>query len=137
MTVGREIVAALQAARRAEKAQSLFYRSLAAAAADAQDTDAVERLNGLHADEQHHLSRLSARLVELGEPLDDVTGTPPPPADFGTWETDARGRELDEISRYRALLRLSLDGRTAIMVQEFLETEHSHATALGGKWMPA
>ena len=56
--------ALLEASRLREKAQTLFYRALAAQAIAAGDDDASERLNDLHADEQHHLSRLTARLLE-------------------------------------------------------------------------
>jgi rubrerythrin len=130
-------VQAMHAARAAEKEQALFYRALAAQAEEAGDAEAVERLNGLHADEQHHLSRLSARLVELGEALDDLSDATPPAAVLRSWEAKARDREHDEAARYETLLQLDLDARTARMIDEFLDAERRHASALGGKWMQA
>lgn len=129
----RDVIDALRRARAAEKAQALFYRALAAEAAAVGDDDAVERLNGLHADEQHHLSRISARLLELGESLDDLpfaAGRTP----LDSWEVDARAREREEIARYAALLELDLDESTAALAQEILQVERTHERELGGKW---
>lgn len=128
---------ALHRARAAEKAQALLYRALAAQAEAAADADATERLNGLHADEQHHLSRLSARLVELGEPLEELRGIPAPPASFDGWEPLARERERAETALYEALLRLPLDEATAALAREILRVERLHESTLGGKWMQA
>lgn len=135
--ISREVIDALQAARAEEKRQALFYRALASLAEDADDAGLAERLNGLHADEQHHLSRLSARLVELGEPLADLSRAAAPSASLTTWETEARRRELDEVGRYDALAARDLDQKTATMIREFLEAERRHASELGGKWMRA
>jgi hypothetical protein len=50
---------------RAEKLQALFYRGACRRRRGRRRRELSERLNGLHADEQHHLSRLTVRLVEL------------------------------------------------------------------------
>ncbi len=137
MTLDPQITTALREARAAEKQQARFYRALAAQAEAAADLDAAERLNGLHADEQHHLSRLSARLVELGQGLENTAAISEPTPTLETWESDARGREQREILRYEALLGMSLDERTAQMIREFLQAERRHESLLGGKWMNA
>jgi rubrerythrin len=130
-------LAGLQAARVAEKRQALFYRALAAAAEAAGDDDLSERLNGLHADEQHHLSRLTVRLVEFGQAVTDLGAESAPPVSLDTWEDLARARERDEIDRYEELLRRRIDDRTRAMLEEFIAAERAHAEALGGKWMGA
>ena len=127
----------LHEARRAEKRQALFYRALAAAAEDANAEDLSERMNGLHADEQHHLSRLTVRLVEFGEPVADLGAEPAPAVHLDGWEGAARANETDEIERYERLLGETLDERTRTMIEEFLTAERSHAAVLGGKWMGA
>lgn len=126
---------ALHEARAAEKEQALFYRSLAAQAEAAGDVEAVERLNGLHADEQHHLSRLTARLIELGEPLADLRARSAPTASLEMWEAVARERERAEVARCRALLERPLDEATAELVRAILRTEELHERLLGGKWV--
>ena len=132
------LLEALQRARIAEKEQALFYRALAAQAEEVADLDAVERLNGLHADEQHHLSRLSARLLELGQQLADLGETPAPVAGgFDGWEAEARVRERAEVRRYERLLGLAPDARTATMLRDFLAVERRHESVLGGKWTQA
>jgi rubrerythrin len=132
-----DVRGALHAARDEEKRQSLFYRALAAAAEAAGNEEQAERLNGLLADEQHHLSRLSARLLELGERLADLSVMKTPDVRYPGWEDTARSREAAEVDRYAALLEQPLDDATAAMVREFLEAERRHAAQLGGKWMPA
>lgn len=127
----------LHEARLAEKRQALFYRALAAAAEDAHDADLSERMNGLHADEQHHLSRLTVRLVEFGQPVADLGAEVAPVARLHGWELEARARELDEIDRYERLLRHQLDAKTRAVIEEFLVAERGHAEVLGGKWMGA
>jgi rubrerythrin len=132
-----DALAALHEARAEEKRQALYYRSLAARAEDAGEADEAERLNGLVADEQHHLSRLSARLLELDERLADLSeerASQPAP---GAWEEAARAREEAEVARYQRLLTLPLDEHTAEMLRGFLEAERRHREALGGKWMRA
>jgi rubrerythrin len=132
-----EVVAALHRARLEEKQQALFYRALAAAAEDVGDEELSERLNGLHADEQHHLSRLTVRLVELNEAVVDLSATPAPAASLEQWEDEARSREDGEVARYETLLREDLDDRTRNMLEQFVTAERSHASTLGGKWMGA
>lgn len=127
----------LHEARLAEKRQALFYRALAAAAEAADDADLSERMNGLHADEQHHLSRLTVRLVEFGEPVDDLGAETAPRAQMHGWEDEARNRERDEIARYESLLRSGIDDRTRAMIENFLVAERGHVDTLGGKWMGA
>lgn len=133
----RETLMQLHHARAAERDQSLFYRALAAAAEEHEDSDLSERLNGLHADEQHHVSRLSARLLELGEQLEILPPPSLPEVGLEEWEQLARERERVEIERYRALLAHELDEHTADMVREFLDAERQHEQLLGGKYMGA
>jgi D-sedoheptulose 7-phosphate isomerase len=130
-------IALLREARTAEKQQALFYRALAAAAEDADEPELSERLNGLHADEQHHLSRLTVRLMELNHAGEELGGAAAPDVRLQGWEELARGREAEEIARYAALLNHRLDEKTRGMIEQFLEAERSHASQLGGKWMGA
>jgi len=127
---------ALDAARLAEKLQARFYRALAALAEEAGDAGLAERLNGLHADEQHHLSRLTARLLELGR---TSAGAEPaaPAVDLVDWEGIARQREHAEVERYERLIEEDLDPRTRAMIEQFLAVERRHEAELGGKWMSA
>ncbi len=130
-------VRSLQECRAAEKEQALFYRALAAAAEARGDDALSERFNELHADEQHHVSRLTARLLELGASPAELA---PPRADAAAlegWEDEARGREKEEVRRYEALLAGEPDPTTAALAREILETERHHAEELGGKWTPA
>jgi phosphoheptose isomerase/rubrerythrin len=136
-TMTSETIELLHEARAAEKQQALFYRALAAAAEDRNALDLSERLNGLHADEQHHLSRLTVRLVELNEPVASLDAERAPAVSLDGWEDEARRREAEEIARYNRLLELELDGRTRGMIAQFIVAERGHAGALGGKWMGA
>jgi rubrerythrin len=129
--------ALLQEARLAEKRQSLFYRALAAAAEEAEDAALSERLNELHADEQHHLSRLTVRLMEAGEVVPDMSDELVPHVVLDGWEDLARGREAEEVARYAHLLNEELDDGTRDMLEQFLVAERGHAEMLGGKWMGA
>ena len=132
-----DLVAALQRAREAEKEQAVFYRALAAAAEERGDAALAERFNDLHADEQHHLSRLTARLLELEAAPRELPGAAPP---FGLegWEEAAAAREHGEVARYEGLLEHGgLDGHTAALLREILDTERHHAAELGGKWTTA
>ena len=132
-----DLVAALQRAREAEKEQAVFYRALAAAAEELGDAALAERFNDLHADEQHHLSRLTARLLELEAAPRDLSA-PPPSAALAGWEAAAGMRERGEVARYEALLeRNGLDDHTAALLREILDTERHHAAELGGKWTTA
>lgn len=128
---------ALLEARAAEKAQTRFYRQLSAEAEAAGDDAAAERMNGLLADEQHHLSRLTARLLELGAAVDDPTGMDVPPTGLAEWETVARAREAAEVARYEAMPLASMDDETRRLVAEILEVERTHERELGGKWTMA
>jgi rubrerythrin len=132
-----DIIEALQRCREEEKKQALFYRHLAALAEDAGDDETSQRLHDLHADEQHHLSRLTARLLELGAAAPDLAGEPLDDLTLEGWEERARERERDEIQRYEAAMLLPLDELTAGLVEQILETERHHLRELGGKWMPA
>ena len=132
-----DLVHALQDARRAEKQQALFYRALAAAAEEAGHADAAEDLNGLHADEQHHLSRITVTLVEANAELDELSAAEPPPVSYPDWQDHARAREEAEISRYETLLTLQPDEATAALLTEILAVERKHAERLGGKYMSA
>ena len=131
------MIEALQRCREAEKQQALFYRSLAFLAEEAGDEPLSERLHGLHADEQHHLSRISARLLELGAAPVDVRHVRADPESLQEWEERARQREREELRRYEALLTQDLDDSTADLVREILTTEEHHVRELGGKWTPA
>ncbi|HEX6938368.1 MAG TPA: ferritin-like domain-containing protein [Longimicrobiales bacterium] len=133
----RAVVDALHEARAAEKEQALFYRGLAAQAEAAGDAVLAERLDGLHADEQHHLSRLTARLLELGERLADLRGSAAPSVALDDWQPVARERERAEALRYRQILELAPDPVTAELVREILRVEEIHEEQLGGKWMRA
>jgi rubrerythrin len=127
----------LHEARLAEKRQALFYRALAAAAEAVGDDALSERLNELHANEQHHLSRLTVRLMELGDAVPDLGGEAAPLVTLDGWEALARGREAEEVARYAHLLNEPLDDQTRGMLEQFLEAERGHAGTLGGKWMNA
>ncbi len=128
------LLGALQAARRAEKEQALFYRALAAAAEERGDEVLSERFNELHADEQHHVSRLTARLLELGAAPDDVSSLRAEAGVIEGWELQARAWETEEVRRYEALLEMGADADTEALLREILDTERHHAEELGGKW---
>lgn len=132
------LVQRLQDARRREKEMTIFYRALAAAAEELDRPVDSERLNGLHADEQHHLSRLTARLLEFGAAPADLRDVARPEVDPEIWEAEARRREADEVAYYRAWLDEGVgDAETEAIVREILESEEHHHRNLGGKWMPA
>ena len=132
-----ELIQALQHARRAEKEQALFYRSLVTQAENAGHTQVAEDLNGLHADEQHHLSRLTVRLVEADQTVEDLGGVGMPTTVYADWETEARKREREEIARYEAIAAMPLDTFTAALIAEILNVERQHEESLGGKFMSA
>jgi rubrerythrin len=127
----------LQRCRMRERVQAHFYRSLAAEAEERGEDEISERLNGLHADEQHHLSRLTARILELGAVPDDLAGVEQVPVHFDEWAEVARRREEDEVSGYEEILANVIDTETRRIVEEILESELHHRKELGGKWMPA
>lgn len=127
---------ALRAARAAEKEQALFYRALSVEAENRQLLMDIEALNGLLADEQHHLSRITVRLVELGyEPGELNVRTPE--CEFNGWRDAAQIREREEVARYEGILALPLDDETRIAITNILEVERAHAAHLGGKYTDA
>jgi len=132
-----DVIDELDACRLAEKEQAVFYRALAAAAEDAGDAALSERLQMLHADEQHHLSRVTARLLELGHPVRDPGDLRPAVPALDDWEPIARRREQGEVARYEKLAARELDTGTAELVRGILEVERAHARELSGKWTPA
>lgn len=134
---GDEILEMLEESRRREKRQTLFYRTLAAEAEWAERLDDSERFNELHADEQHHLSRLTARLLELGGEPDDLRGLAAPEVSLDGWKSVARDREVAEVEWYQRLLERDLDDGTRAVVSEILESELHHRDELQGKWMSA
>ncbi len=127
----------LHEARRREKARTLAYRALAAEAEVEGRAQDSERLNGLHADEQHHLSRLTARLLELGGEPEELRGVARPAMTLEGWEGSQREAEAAEVDFYERASALELDGETAALVEEILASERMHLAHLGGKWMPA
>ena len=132
-----DLIPALEEARAAEKAQALFYRALAAEAENRGDAALSERYNELHADEQHHVSRLTARLLELGADLADISGLAGETIGMDGWEAAAAIREEAEVLRYEQLLRGEMDAVTRALLEEILDTERHHAAELGGKWTTA
>jgi rubrerythrin len=137
MSIPSDLIQAIESARAAEKSQALFYRALAAEAEERGDAALSERFNDLHADEQHHLSRLSVRLMELGASPAELGGTRADVVGIDGWEPVARAREEAEVRRYEAMLEGALDEPTAALVREILDTERHHAEELGGKWTAA
>lgn len=132
-----DLISALEEARAAEKAQALFYRALAAEAERRGDAAMSERYNELHADEQHHVSRLTARLLELGAGLRDIADLAGETVGMDGWEAAALLREEAEVVRYEGLLQAKMDDETRALLREILDTERHHAAELGGKWTTA
>ena len=130
------IAGLLRAARSAEKEQTLFYRALSSIAEARADEAEIEALNGLLADEQHHLSRLTVRLLELNQDAPTLEAETPP-CDYDSWHSVARAREQAEIERYEQLLQQPLDQETAAVIRSILETEREHERNLGGKYTEA
>lgn len=128
----------LHEARVLEKEQAQFYRVLSMQAEAAGNEADSEALNGLLADEQHHLSRLSVRLVELGEDLAALSDAiMPSEAIYDNWRDVARTRERNEIARYERILTLPLDEDTTKMIRGFLDVEKQHEQHLTGKYTDA
>lgn len=131
-----DVIDMLREGRRRERAQAFFYRVLAGDAEAVGDAPAAERLNELLADEQHHVSRLTARLLELGErPAEEGTAVDVP--HLVSWQPVARIREEDEVRWYEDAVRSVDDEETAVMLKEILSSERHHRDDLAGKWMPA
>lgn len=133
----RDTETLLREGRGRERAQAAFYRALAGEADLAGDDARAERLNGLLADEQHHVSRITARLLELGLRPDDVRVPPPDTPALAEWEAPARAREAEEIAWYEAALDEVEDAEARVIFEEILASERHHHEELGGKWMPA
>jgi rubrerythrin len=132
-----DLIQALSVSREAERDQALFYRALAAEAEERGDAALSERFNELHADEQHHVSRLTARLLELGAKVPELPKPVSDPVSLDQWERHARRRERDEVKRYELLLAHDLDSMTAGLIERIVEVERHHEQELGGKWTPA
>lgn len=137
MEIAQDVPSLLAESRRREKAQTQYYRALASVSESEGDGPVSERLNALHADEQHHLSRLTARLIELGETPEDLSTFPREEAEYAGWEDVARERELREIEWYEEISTVIDDPATRAVIIEILESERHHRRELGGKWMPA
>ena len=132
-----ELVEVLESCRERERAQTRFYRSLAAEAELRDEPGVAERLNALPADEQHHLSRLTVRLLEFGvRPRELPPGADDNPGLEG-WEARARARESGEAIWYQDLLDGEVDAGARRLLEDILESENRHRDELGGKWMPA
>ncbi len=136
MSTEKSDVALLNEGRRREREQAAFYRFLAGDAELAEDAAAAERLNELLADEQHHVSRLTARLLEMGERPEEAWNAPEVPALAG-WEEVARRREAGEVAWYEGAIGRTSDPGTLAILREILASERHHHDRLGGKWMPA
>lgn len=131
------LIEKLEELRRAEKEQALVYRSVAARAEAAGLSDLAQRFHDLHADEQHHLSRLTARVLELGGRPVDLTPATSVEIPLEDWEPIVRQREQAEIDRYAALQPDELDEETRALIEEIIGVESHHASELGGKWTMA
>lgn len=127
----------LESLRAAEKAQAVHYRRLAVLAEAAGDEATAQRLHDLHADEQHHLSRLTARLVELGHTPRELTATSTGERSLDGWEAEARALEAAEVARYERTLEGDADPATRALIEGILEVERHHLDELAGKWTVA
>jgi rubrerythrin len=130
-------LACLQEGRRRELEQASFYRRLSAAAERAGDVAAADRLDALLADEQHHVARLTARILELGgQPRGAGSRSGAIPS-LESWEVEARRREAEEVAWYEDALGGVEDPATRSVLGEILDSERHHREGLAGKWMPA
>ncbi len=132
-----ELIELLQETRLREIGQALFYRFLAADAERVGDGATAERLNELLADEQHHVSRVTARILELGSKPRDPGAHEETAPSLDSWQVEARTREEVEVRWYEEALQRIEDRETAGIVREILESERHHRNELAGKWMPA
>jgi rubrerythrin len=132
-----DLIDLIEKSRLAEKEQALIYRRLAADAEVGGNPELAQRFHDLHADEQHHLSRLSARVLELGGRPIDLSGIRMDPELLQDWEPIIRRREADEVERYRGLLKKELDPDTHALIEAILAVELQHSAELGGKWTMA
>lgn len=131
------LVAMLEEGRRMEKGRTVKYRALASLAERGGETEASERLNALHADEQHHLSRLTARILELGAGPEELPRGADAPVGLEGWEDAAREEEAREVEWYEAQIARVKDPETGRILREILDSERFHLTHLAGKWMRA
>lgn len=132
-----EVAGILQEGRMRELEQALFYRFLCVDAEASGDAAMVQRLNELLADEQHHVSRLTARLLELGGRPADARPVAPSVPSLDAWEDEARRREGEEVAWYEAALARVGDPETVAVLSGILTSERHHRTQLSGKWMSA
>lgn len=132
--MNRDLTSGIEALRRAKKAQTVFYRRLAVEAEDGGDEAMAQRLHELHADEQHHLSRLTARLVELGHVPAEFEHPAEVEVGLDGWEPIGRQREIATIEGLEAFLRAELDPTTRALVESIVEVDRHHCERLGGKW---
>ena len=121
----------------AEREQARWYRALSVAAEEAGNLQDIEDLNGLVADEQHHVSRLKNRIVELGYEFHTDYTEATAYTGYERWKEVARQRERSEIERYEQLLGEELDEGTRDVIESILETEKLHEQNLGGKYTEA
>jgi len=135
--MSEKILALLEASRKREKQQTQVYRALAIRAESGGEEALVERFNDLHADEQHHLSKLTARVLELGGSLADIGAESAQVPELRGWEDLVRSREEAEVVWYEEALAEELDSTTRKIFQEILDSERNHARELAGKWMSA
>lgn len=131
------LVGVLEEGRRFEKIRTVTYRALASLAEHSRESEAAERLNALHADEQHHLSRLTARLLELGVEPTDLSEQVAGPVTLDGWEAVERAEETKEVAWYEVQIGRVRDPETVRIFREILASERFHLTNLAGKWMPA
>lgn len=131
------VLALLEESRKRERSQALFYRRMAALAASVGDEGLTDRFNDLHADEQHHLSRLTARVFELGGVPVEIPGPDVRVPPLEDWEGEARSREEEEVRWYRGVLEQAMDEDTRQVFREIRDSEEHHARDLAGKWMSA
>jgi D-sedoheptulose 7-phosphate isomerase len=140
---------ALESAVEAEIGRTTLYRRLSAALLDAGDDLALEAVNELLADEQHHRARVAARLMELGvtpnstgmEAIPEARASAAPltlPDDLSAWRTHVVQWEAEEVARYEALLtHRFMDREIRELLEEILASERHHHEAQKGKWMSA
>jgi rubrerythrin len=132
-----EVTDILREGRARELEQALFYRFLSSDAEASGNAAMAERLNELLADEQHHVSRLTARLLELGEKPADARAAAPSLPYLAAWEEEARRREGEEVAWYESALARIEDPETAAVLAGILASERHHREKLSGKWMSA
>lgn len=132
-----DLMELLRRGRARERAQTRFYRLLSVEAEAAGDPATAERLNELLADEQHHVSRLTARLLELGGRPEGGAPEERLEVELEGWESEARRREAEEVAWYEEACGSVEDETTRGILDEILASERHHLEELGGKWMAA